>query len=72
MMENSKASSLGSYASNRATAFINYNEDNKSIIEIWRVFAEYKDNVVVIDGENKTPQRVKCCIATTMMIVMEY
>ena len=49
--------SLGSYyASNRASAFINYDKDNKSIIqdrEIGRVFAEYKDNLVVIDGESK-------------------
>ena len=44
------------YASNRASAVINYDKDNKSIIqdcEIGRVFAEYKDNLVVIDGESK-------------------
>ena len=48
--------SLESYASRRASAIINYNEDDKSILqdrEIGRVFAEYKDNLVVIDGENK-------------------
>jgi hypothetical protein len=44
------------YASHRASAIINYNETNKNIIqgrEIGRVFAEYKDKLVVIDGENK-------------------
>ena len=49
--------SLGNYyASNRAPAVINYDKDNKSIIqdrEIGRVFAEYKDKLVIIDGENK-------------------
>ena len=49
--------SLGNYyASNRAAAFMNYNDDNKSIIqdrEFGRVFAEYKDKLVIIDGENK-------------------
>ena len=49
--------SLGSYyASNRASAVINYNKDNKSIIqdrEFGKVFAEYKDKLVIIDGENK-------------------
>ncbi len=49
--------SLGNYyASNRAAAFMNYNNDNKSIIqdrEFGRVFAEYKDKLVIIDGENK-------------------
>lgn len=43
--------SLGSfYASRRAPAIINYNGSNK---EIGRVFAEYKDKLLVIDGENK-------------------
>jgi hypothetical protein len=44
------------YASNRAAAFMKYNNDNKSIIqerEIGKVFAEYKDKLVIIDGENK-------------------
>jgi hypothetical protein len=49
--------SLGNYyASNRAPAVINYDKDNKSIIqdrEIGRVFAEYKDKLIVIDGEYK-------------------
>jgi hypothetical protein len=56
-MEDSKASSLGSvYAANRAPAIINYHENNKSIIQdqgIGRVFAEYKDKIVIIDGEHK-------------------
>lgn len=43
--------SLGSfYASRRAPAIISYNGTDR---EIGRVFAEYKDNLVVIDGENK-------------------
>lgn len=49
--------SLGNYyASNRAFAIINYSGNNESIIqdrEIGRVFAEYKDKLVIIDGENK-------------------
>jgi hypothetical protein len=49
--------SLGNYyASNRAPAVLNYDKDNKSIIqdrEIGRVFAEYKDKLIVIDGEYK-------------------
>jgi hypothetical protein len=61
MMRNSEAKnipdSLGNYyASNRATAIINYNKYNKNISqdrEIGRVFAEYKDKLVVIDGEDK-------------------
>ena len=60
-MRNSKSKdingSLGSYyASNRASAVINYNKYKKSIIqdrEIGKVFAEYKDKLVIIDGENK-------------------
>jgi hypothetical protein len=43
--------SLGSfYASRRAPAIINYNGTDR---EFGTVFAEYKDNLVVIDGENK-------------------
>ena len=61
MMRNSEAKnipdSLGNYyASNRATAIINYNNYSKNISqdqEIGRVFAEYKDKLVVIDGEDK-------------------
>ena len=49
--------SLGNfYASNRAAAFMSYENDNKSIIhdrEFGRVFAEYKDKLVIIYGENK-------------------
>ncbi len=60
-MRNSKSKnindSLGSYyASNRASAVINYNKDNKSTIqdrEFGKVFAEYKDNLIIIDGKNK-------------------
>jgi hypothetical protein len=47
-VENSEADkSLSYYASNRASAILNNN------IEIGRVFAEYKDKLVIIDGENK-------------------
>jgi hypothetical protein len=64
MMRNSEAknipNSLGNYyASNRATGIINYNKYNKNISqdrEIGRVFAEYKDKLVVIDGEDKKEQ----------------
>ena len=44
------------YASYRASAIINYNEISKNIIQgrdIGRVFAEYKDKLVVMDDENK-------------------
>ncbi len=41
------------YASNRAAAIINHNKDSKNIREIGRIFAEYKDKVVIIEGENK-------------------
>jgi hypothetical protein len=47
-VENSKADkSLSYYASNRASAILSNNR------EIGRVFAEYKDKLVIIDGENK-------------------
>jgi hypothetical protein len=51
-MENSEANqSLGSYyASRRAPAIVNTNGSER---EIGRVFAEYKDRLLVIDGENK-------------------
>ena len=54
-MENCEANeindSLGSYyASRRAPAVINYNGSDR---EIGRVFAEYKDKLVIIDGEDK-------------------
>jgi hypothetical protein len=54
-MENSKADQLNDslesyYASRRAPAIVNY---NGSDIEIGRVFAEYKDRLLVINGENK-------------------
>jgi hypothetical protein len=44
------------YASHRAFAIISYNEINNNIIqnkEIGTVFEEYKDKLVIIDGENK-------------------
>jgi hypothetical protein len=47
-VENSKADeSLSYYASNRASAILCNNR------EIGRLFAEYKDQLVIIDGENK-------------------
>jgi hypothetical protein len=47
-VENSEADkSLSYYASNRASAILNNNR------EIGRLFAEYKDKLVIIDGENK-------------------
>jgi hypothetical protein len=49
-MENSKSSSLGKYyASYRAPAILSHNKDR----EIGRVFTEYKDKLVIIDGEIK-------------------
>jgi archaellum component FlaF (FlaF/FlaG flagellin family) len=47
------------YAFHRAVVIINYNKNDrtgKSTIEsrqIGRVFTDYKDNLVVIDGDNK-------------------
>ncbi|MGH9974567.1 MAG: hypothetical protein ACRD8Z_01850 [Nitrososphaeraceae archaeon] len=59
-MGNSKANNVNSlgtyYASQRASATINHYDNNKDIIrhrEIGKVFAEYKDKLVIIDGENK-------------------
>ena len=62
-MRNSKArdinNSLGDYyASSRAHAIINNNNNKDSLnisqdLEIGRVFAEYKDKLVIIDGELK-------------------
>jgi hypothetical protein len=50
MMKNSKANSLGNYyASHRASAILAQNKDR----EIGRVFAEYKDKLVIIAGEAK-------------------
>ena len=50
-MKNSTANSLGSiYAANRASAFINYKDGKR---KIGRVFAEYKDKLVIINGDNK-------------------
>jgi len=61
MMRNSEAKnipdSLGNYyASNRASAIINYNKNISQNREIGRVFAEYKDKLFVIDGEDKKEQ----------------
>jgi hypothetical protein len=47
-MMTTNVGSLETYAFNRASAILNHNEQ-----EIGRVFAEYKDNLVIIDGENK-------------------
>jgi hypothetical protein len=47
-VENSEADkSLSYYTSNRASAILSNNR------EIGWVFAEYKDKLVIIDGENK-------------------
>lgn len=49
-MKSKEADSLGGYyASHRASAILNHNRDRK----IGRIFAEYKDKIVVIDGEIK-------------------
>jgi hypothetical protein len=46
----SKTKSLGTYyASHRAPAILGQNKDR----EIGRVFAEYKDKLVIVDGEVK-------------------
>jgi hypothetical protein len=47
-MMTTNVGSLETYVFNRASAILNHNEQ-----EIGRVFAEYKDNLVIIDGENK-------------------
>ena len=49
-MKNSEASSLGIYyADHRAPAILSQNKDR----EIGRVFAEYKDKLIIVDGEVK-------------------
>lgn len=49
-MKNSEASSLGSYyTDHRSPAFLSQNKDR----EIGRVFAEYKDKLIIVDGEVK-------------------
>ncbi|MGC1134375.1 MAG: hypothetical protein WA941_16225 [Nitrososphaeraceae archaeon] len=49
-MKNSEASSLGTYyADHRAPAILSQNKDK----EIGRVFAEYKDKLIIVDGEVK-------------------
>jgi hypothetical protein len=50
MRNSNKNSSLGNYyASRRASAILSQNKDR----EIGRVFAEYKDKLVIIAGEVK-------------------
>jgi hypothetical protein len=50
MMKNNRAGSLGKYyASHRAPAILSQNKGR----EIGRVFAEYKDKLVIVDGEIK-------------------
>jgi hypothetical protein len=54
--KNTKDSLEKYFAFNRAPAIINYDRNDKRIVEnreIGKVFAEYKDKLVVIDGENK-------------------
>jgi hypothetical protein len=49
-MESSKSSSLGKYyASHRAPAILSQNKNR----EIGRIYAEYKDKLVIVDGEIK-------------------
>jgi hypothetical protein len=58
-MKNSEANQMNYslesyYASRRAPAIVN---NNGSDSEIGRVFAEYKDRLLVIKGENKKEQK---------------
>jgi hypothetical protein len=46
-MQKSEAGNVNYYAFQRAPAIINHT------LTIGRVFTEYKDNLVIIDGENK-------------------
>jgi hypothetical protein len=49
-MKNSEASSVGTYyADHRAPAILSQNKERK----IGRVFAEYKDKLIIVDGEVK-------------------
>lgn len=49
-MKNSEADSLGTYyAHHRAPAILSQNKDR----EIGRIFAEYKDKLIIVDGEMK-------------------
>jgi hypothetical protein len=45
--------SLENYAFHRASALISRSNDSLHDREIGRVFAEYKDKLVIIDGDNK-------------------
>jgi hypothetical protein len=59
------------YASDRAAAFMNYDNDIKSIIqdrEFGRVSTEYKDCLVVIDGENKKEHKYLIPISSQLVI----
>jgi hypothetical protein len=53
MMTSNVNESLENYAFYRASAIINHSGDTLQDREIGRVFAEYKDKLVIIDGENK-------------------
>jgi hypothetical protein len=46
-MQKNEADNANYYASQRAPAIINHT------LTIGRIFAEYKDSLVIIDGENK-------------------
>jgi hypothetical protein len=48
-MENSKSSLGKYYTSHRAPAILSQNKDK----QIGRVFAEYKDKLIIVDGEIK-------------------
>ena len=49
-MKNSEASCLGTYyADHRAPAILSQNKERR----IGRVFAEYKDKLIIVDGEVK-------------------
>jgi hypothetical protein len=45
--------SLENYAFHRASALLSHSKDSLQDREIGRVFAEYKDKLIIIDGENK-------------------
>jgi len=45
--------SLENYAFHRASVIINHNENNIHDQEIGRVFAEYEDKLMIIDGQKE-------------------
>lgn len=49
MVDSEADESLSYYASNRASAILSNNKDR----EFGRVFAKYKEELIIIDGENK-------------------